>query len=815
MHSAHRTAIVLRRKLLPLPLLALLLYPFMIAGEPARTTLAFDENWRFQLGDTQGAEQPLFRAENWRAVDLPHDWSAEHDFSPTNASGTGFLPGGTAWYRKEFTLPEKLRGRRVSVEFDGVYRNSDIWINGTHLGHRPSGYIGFDHDLTAHLRFGSNANVIAVRVERDNVADSRWYTGSGIYRHVRIVDTDPVHIAPWGVFVTTPQFTAGAADVHTRAEVVNGSNDARVLRIQTRVSDTMGVTVSEAEDTHALAAGDSYVFSTWQKVPDPELWSPQAPNLYTLTTRVLSGRTLLDEVRTPFGIRVFHFDPDSGFFLNGTNLLLKGVCLHHDAGVVGAAVPGEVLKRRLQLVKDLGANAVRCSHNPMAPELYSLCDALGLMVMDEAFDEWEIGKRKWEKGRNTGTAERFGYAEAFEEWAERDLSDMVRQHRNHPSIIMWSIGNEIDYPTDPYVHPESRIDQDFSGFSRKGMPSVTRLSVVAPQLIAAVKREDPTRPITMALANVLAANGTGLAAMLDVAGYNYQEKEYAQDHRDFPHRVIYGSENSKRADSWRVVRDRDHVSGLFLWVGFDFLGEANAWPWHGSTAGVFDRCGFPKTSAFQFEAFWKQVPVVRLVSSLRSASEDSEKARAQSAPHWTWDARPGDPTTVTAYSNCDELDLLLNGISLGRKEIGDAASARWEVPYEQGRLVAIGFVKGVEQARDELRTAGRPTHLVAKTDSESLQPGGVAHLVLLAVDSEGIVAPHTDIPITLTVTGAGRLLGLDNGKQNDPTPLRSPTRVPAVGRLLAIIQAGKSQGTLTVQASAPGIEPLELAIAVE
>jgi len=786
-----------------------------LAGPPARFSSSFDDNWQFHLGDLEGAEQTEYNDGDWRTLDLPHDWSVEQDFSPTNASGTGYLPGGIGWYRKAFTLPDTTRGRRVIIEFDGVYRNSDVWINGHHLGTRPNGYIGFQYDLTPHVRFGTNANVVAVRVNRVNVADSRWYPGTGIYRHVRLVEMNPIHIAPWGVFVTTPRIETDSADIDTAIEVMNESDAPATVRVLTQVLAPDQTVVSEGEETHSLSAGKSFTLSTWQKVARPELWSPSSPTLYTLVARVFADEQLVDDLETPFGFREFHFEPDTGFFLNGTNLLLKGVCMHHDAGVVGAAVPVEVLERRLRLVKDLGANAVRCSHNPMSPELYALCDQLGLLVMDEAFDEWEIGKRKWVEGRNVGTAERYGYAEAFTEWGERDLGDMVRQHRNHPSIILWSIGNEIDYPTDPYVHPESRIDPDFADFSGKGMPSVTRLSVVAPRLISTVKRQDPTRPVTMALANVPAANGIGLADMLDVAGYNYQEKEYERDHRTFPARVIYGSENSRSPQSWRVVLDNDYISGLFLWVGFDFLGEADRWPNVGSRAGVFDRCGFPKISTLHFEALWREEPVVRLVTAPVTRENNRRRYWSRLAPHWTWTADQNDPMSAIAFSNCEEVELQLNGRSLGRKTPDENGAVRWQLGFEAGELTATGFIDGEPRAREMLQTAGAPVGFAAKLDKDTLEPHGVAHVILQAIDAQGVAVPRFEAPVTVTVDGAGKLLGLDNADQNDTTPLRSPSREPRDGRLLALIQAAGTTGTITVTAEAEGLEPLELQIQVD
>ena len=468
------------------------------------------------------------------------------------------------------------------------------------------------------------------------------------------------------------------------------------------------------------------------------------------------------------------------------------------------AVPG-LRPAVLRLLMGIGANAVRCSHNPMAPEFYDICDRLGLLVMDEAFDEWEIGKRKWVEGRNHGEAQRFGYAEDFKAWAERDLADMVRQHRNHPSVILWSIGNEIDYPTDPYVHPQSRNDPDFDSFVQRGHPSVTRLLAVAPRLIATVKRHDPSRPVTMALANAPAANGIGLADLLDVAGYNYQEQFYDEDHRVFPGRAILGSENAAWIGSWHTVLDRPYIAGLFLWAGFDFLGEADRWPAHGSSAGLFDRCGFLKPNAFAFEAAWAARPVVRAV-----VGDAGRRRRLQA--HWTF-PEAGKPTLeVSVFTNCQEVELRLNGRVLGTAAPDRQMRARFRVDYQPGELVAVGRNGGVEAARDVLRTAGPPARLQLAVDASAPAPGSPAHVIVEVVDDKGVRVPGAAHQVAAAVDGPGRLLGLDNGDQTDPTPLRSPSRRARDGRLLAIVQSAPGPGPLRLRASAPGLPPAELVL---
>jgi hypothetical protein len=784
-----------------------------LAAAAPQATENFDAHWRFHLGEATNATQNAFDDRAWRRLDLPHDWSAELDFSPTNASGTGFLPGGIGWYRKHFSLPEQNSGEQWRLRFDGVSRGSDVWINGVHLGHRPNGYVTFEYDLTPYLNFSGADNVVAVRAARENVADSRWFPGTGIYRHVWLTRAPAIRVEPWGVQITTPRVTTEAADVVVKTTLTNGTGRNISLSLISRVQDAAGEAHGEVSTAIELKPGEAKTVADWQKLSQPQLWALESPALYRLVTELKSGANILDRVTNTFGIRTILFTADKGFFLNGTNTPIKGLCLHHDAGVLGAAVPEVVWERRLRLIKDMGANAVRTSHNPQAPEFYDLCDRIGLLVMDEAFDEWELGKRKWVKGRNEGEASRFGYASAFAEWGERDLGDMVRQHRNHPSIILWSIGNEIDYPTDPYVHPESRNDPDFAKFTRLGHPPAVQLTAIAPKLISTVKRFDTTRPVTMALANVPAANGTGLAAMLDVAGYNYQEEMFALDRKQFPHRSIIGSENGRKAENWLLIQRRGDVAGLFLWSGFDFLGEAGLWPNHGSTAGIFDTRGILKPIGWQFEALWKSEPVTKLVAA--RADRTDRRGRHDARSSWSWDVAPGQQMLVTAFSNGDEAELFINGNSLGRVRVAADARASWEVPYEPGELRAVSCLNGKEIASDRLVTAGAAEKIVAEL--EAPQPAAdnrIAQVMLRVTDERGVTAPNFSLPITVTVKG-GRLLALDNGDMNDPIPLRSSSRSPHDGMLFAVVQMDENIRTMEIEAIGAGVNPLNLKISTD
>ncbi|MCP5542731.1 MAG: glycoside hydrolase family 2 protein [Akkermansiaceae bacterium] len=767
----------------------------------------FTRDWRFHLGDVATAETPDFDDVSWRNLDLPHDWSIEGEFSPGHASGTGFLPGGTGWYRKTFKLPEDSAGKRVFLRFEGVYRNSTVWINGKLLGERPHGYIDFEYDLTPHLNQPGADNTVAVKVAREEVADSRWYPGTGIYRDVWLTVLDPVHVTRHGVFLTTPAVTDDIAEVNSTCEVVNQSAETAEVTVSAEVRTADGMVVSAARTTRSLAAGASWQYPLYHPVPNPRRWDVDVPYLYQVMHRVSVGDQVVDEVVTPLGIRTFRFDADKGFFLNGRPLLIKGVCNHHDAGNLGAAVPRAVLERRLRILKEMGANAIRCSHNPMEDHLYQLCDELGFLMMDEAFDEWEIGKRKWVKGRNHGHADRFGYSEDFEEWAVRDAAAMARRARKHPSVILYSIGNEIDYPTDPYVHPRSRKVEIFQ--DDPSQPSMTRLAAVAPALIAAVKSEDPTRPVTMALSNATAANAIGLADMLDVAGYNYQEQAYQADHAAFPGRVIYGSENGDDPRAWRAVTHNDFISAQFLWTGFDFLGEAGEWPEHGSRAGMFDTAGWPKRDALLRSALWSEKPFLRLgFQPRRGGSWRSH-----------WNPMPGGdrPVRVVAYSNLPKVSLSLNGRDLGAVETQDGV-ATWEVPWEAGKLEASAADDEGKRHVDAIETTGAPVALRVTPDRSNLTADGrdAVHLTVELVDSDGRRVPDDDREVSVTCESPLHLAALESGDLRDNSRPKAPARRTRDGRLLAILQArGNVAGKGVVKAEAEGLPSVQVSLSLE
>ncbi len=789
--------------------------PPVRAEEQTRQRLTADFGWRFAKDDPENAAQAGFDDSAWRTLNLPHDWSIEGPYAATEPTGGGggYLPTGIGWYRRQFTAPESWRGKKVFVEFDGVYMHSDVWINGQHLGHRPFGYIGFEYDLTAHLQFGGT-NVVAVRVDNSRQPNSRWYSGSGIYRHVWLTICDPVHVAHWGSYVTTGDVSSNSATVRIRTAVQNDLAEARDVQLVSQIMNADGATVATIETTATLAAGAAHGFDQTVSVARPKLWSLESPELYTARSAVrISGRAV-DDYATAFGIRDIRYDVDRGFFLNGRHVKLQGMCLHHDGGSVGAAVPEGVWDRRLRRLKEMGCNAIRMSHNPPAPEVLELCDRLGLLVMDEAFDEWKSGKV------------RQGYSRFYDEWAIKDLGDMLHRDRNHPSIVLWSVGNEI---------PEQ---------TRTNGADLLR------PLVETCHREDPTRPVTSACDNIYTDRATArleFLNLLDIVGYNYvdrwgsrRETFYADDRHQFPQRKMIGTENvciggvrgnydlasaevggfprprysaaMIRAEQlWKFTKVHDYVVGDFLWTGIDYLGESR-WPRKLATSGVLDTCGFPKDSYYFYQSQWSTNLVLHLF------------------PHWNWKGREGQIIPVICYTSCDTVELFLNGKSFGAKSLefprqGTAGGwntyARpqifpttadlhlsWDVPYEPGVLKAIGYKDRKKVCEAEIRTAGEPSAVVVLSDRDTLRADSrdTGQLTVKIVDAQGNVVPTADNLVTFEVQGAASLIGVDNGDPASHDDYKGVQRKVFNGLALAIVQAGRAAGPVRVRARAEGLK---------
>lgn len=741
--------------------------PRIDATETARgRCLLLNEGWRFHLGEAPGAKQVDYPDSEWREVELPHDWSIELPFSPECASATGYLPGGVGWYRLRFALPAELAGKSIRVCFGGIYNNSEVLWNGRSLGKRPSGYTTFFHDLTEGARFGGEPNLLAVRVDRTRVNDSRWYPGSGMTRDVWLIVTEPVHVADWGISVTTPEVSREHATVRVVTTVRNGSDQPARVSVVTRVIDRRGVERGSATCEVTVAPGAEAEAVQSITLAEPLLWSPEDPALYVATTELLSAGVAIDRTETRFGIRTFAFDRETGFSLNGVGMKLKGVCVHHDAGGLGAAVPRKVWQRRLDILMDLGCNAIRMSHNPPDEALLDLCDELGLVVMDEAFDEWTRGKRKWVDGWNRTIATTDGYHEAFEEWSERDLRAMVLRDRNHPCIVLWSIGNEIDYPDDPYP------------------PYSDELPPIAERLKRIVHELDPTRPVTAAMAAPVTCL---FADSLDIAGYNYMEHLYREHHEQYPTRTILGSENKHSLDDWRAVERNDFIASQFLWTGIDHLGEAGPWPNRGARCGLLDLAGFRKPTAYWRESLWAEWPVVFL-------------------------HRKGEE--LVCYTNCETVELLHGEQSLGEQPLTADRAIRWPAPAQTAALVAIGKRNGKPIARHAIPRVAPVARLRVLVDSECILADGrdLAHIEVYLVDAAGEVVAGDPRVVQVDVSGPGRLLGLESGDQESHEDYRSNRRQTYGGRLLAYVQSRREPGEIEVTISSDGLQPVSVTV---
>ena len=798
-------------------LAAILLAVFSAGKASAQTSFGnsslFNDGWTFVRGDVEGAEAPVFDDSKWMRVQLPHDWSVKGTLSPDNASCTGYLPAGIGWYRKHFNA-RRLPEGKTFIYFEGVYNRSSVYLNGHLLGERPSGYASFLYDLTPYLN-RTGDNVLAVRVDHSRIADSRFYTGSGIYRNVWLVSSGETHFALWGVGYATRSMNAKQAVVTVDTQV-EGPIPASV-KLALTLKDAAGKVVAKSM-TKAAAKQNVDL-----KVKAPHCWDLDDPYLYTLEAVLTSGKEELDRTEVKVGLRTLAFDANTGFTLNGVNRKVKGVCLHHDAGVLGAVVPEEVWERRLRNLKAIGANAIRTAHNPQTPVFYDVCDRLGLLVMDEAFDEWEYNKKKWVEGWNLGTPAMDGTADFFNEWGERDVTDMVRRDRNHPSIFLWSIGNEVDYPNDPYSHPildggNFEFNQPMSGGYKPDAPDAMRIGEIAKRLAACVRAADPSRPVTGALAGVVMSNQTAYPEAVDVVGYNYTESRYAKDHATYPDRIIYGSENGSGYDAWKAVRDNDFIFGQFIWTGIDYLGESNAWPSRGFYSGLLDFAGNVKPRGRMRAAMWCEEPVCYIGTYPKPQPRPGRRwPMGDSSDAWdTWNYEEGQMIRVVCYTNAAKARLLLDGKEVGEMTpFNDATGIiGWDVPYKAGVLKAEGYdASGKKVSEYEIRPAQRPAALKAVADRNELNAGGLVHVAVEVVDDNGNLVPLGDNEITCTVEGPAQLLGLESANNTDMGNWNDNVQRAYRGRLLAYVKTGANPGKIKVRFSSPYIKGAEVEIA--
>jgi beta-galactosidase len=740
--------------------------------ETSRSILNFDSDWRFIKDDAKGAEAPSFDDSKWRKLDVPHDWSIEGPYDQANPTsrGGGYLPAGIGWYRKSFTVKEADAKQKFFIEFDGVMANSDVWINGYHLGKRPYGYSSFSYDLTDHLKFGKDAsNILSVRADNSIQPASRYYTGAGIYRHVRLVITNPVHIDQWGVYASTSQVSNKKALVNLQTKVTNESSSSNTVVLETAIVDPSGNIVKSATSKQSIPAGKSVTINQSVEIANPQLWNLDQPNLYKAISKIKSAKNTIDEQTNMFGIRNSKFEAATGYWLNGKNIKIKGVCLHHDIGALGSAVPVRAWERRLELLKEAGVNAIRTAHNPVAPEFLDLCDRIGFLVMDETFDTWTAAKPNGEKG----------YNQYFTQWWERDTRDMVLRDRNHPSIIIYSVGNEIhDNLNDSTGFKKYRDQQDL------------------------IHQLDPGRPVTMALfrPNVSKVYANGFVEKMDIVGQNYRENELVDAHLAKPERIVIGTENGHTLDAWLAMRDNPFMSGQFLWVGFDYLGEAQ-WPNISFNKGLFDRTGGWNQISYQRQSWWSDKPVVHIVR------KDDNAGVGEWVANWTpIDFGTYDDARVEVYSNCDEVELFLNDKSLGSKTKPANDSPRsWSVTFEKGTLRAVAKNKGKEVASDVLKTAGVPAGIILTVDKSKIAKDwdDVSYVTAKVVDANGITCSNVDKLISFSASESGVIAAVDNGDVTSHEAYQASARHTFNGQCIAIIKAKAITGKITVTASSP------------
>ena len=783
------------------------------AQQGPRRVIDFNKSWRFCLGNAVSWKEPAFNDKTWRSLDLPHDWSIEGRFDSTHPAGNagGALPGGTGWYRKTFTLENVTAENNVRIEFDGVYRDAEVWINGHYLGKWPYGYTSFDYDLTPYIHTGAKKNVIAVKVDNSRQPNSRWYTGSGIYRNTRLVITKKTAFEHWGTFVYTTREADGQMVFHAASNVLNLSTRKQGVKVTCTLFDPSGKRVTVLSGTPQATAG-GFHFKTTLK--DPALWSVTTPRLYKAVFKIFDRAQLTDQWETTFGVRYFAFDAQKGFSLNGISMKIQGVCLHHDLGALGAAFNRSAASRQLRILKEMGVNAIRTAHNPPDPQFLDLCDEMGFLVMDESFDMWAKKKNKYD------------YYSDFPEWHRRDLEHMVKRDRNHPSVFMWSIGNEI------------REQFDSTGIT------------LAKELVNIVKALDATRPVTCALSeNRPDKNFIYQSKALDVVGLNYHIEAYEDFPKNYPREKFIATENvsglatrghydgpadslrlwptgskfkyvengnpdytvsaydnvaaywgSTHEQTWRVIKKHDYLSGLFVWSGFDFLGEPVPYPYpaRSSYYGIVDLAGFPKDIYYMYQSEWTDQPVLHMM------------------PHWNW--KIGQTVDVKVYySQADEAELFLNGRSLGKQRKSDSAfHVLWRVPFQPGTLKVVSRKNGKTVLERTVRTAGVPAQIALALENPVLQldKNDHAFVTIRILDDKGCLVPDAQNEVMVSGSGAAKVIAMDNGYQADLQPFQTNRRRVYNGLGLAIIK-GMAKGTAVITVTSPGLKPASVNLRVQ
>jgi len=789
--------------------------------DPTSRSQLFDSDWKFNLGDVAGSATPAFDDSQWRSLDLPHDWSIEDrapidsvlqigPFSSESQGGgaTGHVMGGIGWYRKSFTLDLNSKDKIISILFDGVYMESEVWVNGKNAGFHPYGYTPFSYDITPFLNPPGQKNVIAVKVTNQG-KNSRWYSGSGIYRHVELITTNKVHLSQWGTFITTPEVSKEKATVKMESTIENNSGKNQQVHIVTTLLNPKGEKVATDEKLERIVSGEKKIVTQNLSVAKPLLWSPVSPSLYSAVVTVKFRDATFDQTTTTFGIRSISFDAKRGFLLNGENMLLKGGCMHHDNGILGAATIDRAEERRVELMKKFGYNAIRTSHNPPSRQFLEACDRLGVFVIDEAFDMWE-------KPKNLQDYHRF-----FKDWHARDLESMILRDRNHPSVIMWSIGNEI---------PERA---DSSGLE------------IRSRLVKTVKDLDTTRPVTEAICAFWDQKGRGWKdtapafAGLDIGGYNYQWKMYESDHELYPDRVMAGTESFPKEafENWQMVKDEPYVIGDFVWTAFDYLGESAIghavtgpteskaftlpWPWFNAYCGDIDICGFKKDQSYYRDIVWG-ISNLEIAVHAPIPTGEVETVSMWGWPDerqsWNWKGAEGKKMSVSVYSNYPSVRLELNGKVIGTLPVSNETklTAIFEVPYEAGELKAIGLRDTTVLGTKILKTTGAASKIRLTPDRATINTdrNDLSYVMVELTDDAGNLVTDGDLPVTFAIWGVGKTAAIGSANPSDMRSFKSPTCTTFRGRCLVIVRPTGKTGemTLTAKASGLGIETSKIIV---
>lgn len=768
--------------------------------DPVRYREKINSNWEFRKFSDASQEKGSADL-MWEKVDLPHDWSIFGPFDQQNPSGRsgGYLPGGIGWYKKEIIVPASYKNHRMIIEFDGVYKDADIFINDRLLGHRTNGYLSFCYDLTPYL-IKNGKNILKVRVDNTDLPHDRWYSGCGIYRHVWINYVPDVYIPVWGTYITTPEITNDNSKVRIGTEILNKGKKDQNCVLKTIIVSPAGVEVASNSSDFNVTADSSVNIVQNIDIPNPQLWSLESPLLYKAKSQIFTNNRLSDEYESSFGIRKIEFTPDRGFLLNGKKVIMKGVNIHHEAGGFGSAVPDMAIHRRLAILKEMGCNSIRLSHNPHSPVLLSMCDTMGILLIDEAFDKW---------GLDGSVKQRSAPPDFRKNW-KSDLKDLIVRDRNHPSVVLWSVGNEVKEIEDP------------SGVE------------MLKTLVDFVHDFEPSRPVTCALFPGRQANGEPyeMAFYMDVVSYNYMSQYYEQDHKKYPEMILLGSEtlpyytrNNLGSRLWEkdistkyipgnsFFKVGDFVAGHFIWSGIDYLGEASQpWPLRGWETGLINTCGFQKPFSYYIRSLYSDEPMVYIAVRDELENHRAGKTGWDWPPvknKWNWPFDENKKLTVYTYTTCESVELLLNGKSLGLKSLKDFPDKmiEWKVPYQKGELLAVGKIAGKETVRYKVTTAGTPEKIMLLPDRTEISANGedVVHVTAMVVDEDGTVCQDNNVPVEFLISEKGKIVAVDNGDLWSDEPYKSNRREIRDGKALCVVQSGMVTGEIVLRANSPGL----------